>query len=89
MNRIKSALTNFMRSSPLRGEDGWVAPRPVMALVAVLLGLVGLGAAAQQQVTTSSTAATPSRSTTIALTSDETAPRRRQSRGEQRFDHSE
>ena len=72
MNRIKSALTNFMRSSPLRGEDGRVAPRPVMALVAVLLGLMGLSAAAQQQVTTSSTLATPSRSTTIALTSDET-----------------
>jgi len=28
MNRIKSALTNFMRSSPLRGEDGRIAPAP-------------------------------------------------------------
>ena len=70
MNRIKSALTNFMRSSPLRGEDGWVAPRSVMALVAVL-GLVGLGVAAQKKVAPASIAATPTHSTTIALTSDE------------------
>ena len=71
MNRLKFTLTTLMRSLPIRGEDGWVAPRPVMALVAVLLGLVGLGAAAQRNATTSSTAATPSHSTTIALTSDE------------------
>jgi YVTN family beta-propeller protein len=70
MNRLKFTLTTLMRSLPIRGEEGWVAPRPVMALVAVL-GLVGLGAAAQRQVATTSTAATPSRSTTIALTSDE------------------
>jgi DNA-binding beta-propeller fold protein YncE len=70
MNRIKFTLTTW--SLPLRGEEGWVALRPVIALVAVLLGLIGLNAAAQQQVTTSSTLATPSRSTTIALTSDET-----------------
>ena len=72
MNRAKHALLTWMRSLPLRGEEGWVAPRPVMALVAVLLGLMGLTAAAQQQVVTTSTTATPSRSTTIALTSDET-----------------
>jgi YVTN family beta-propeller protein len=73
MNRIKSSLAALMRSLPLRGEEGWVALRPVIAIVAVLLGLIGLNAAAQQQVaTTSSTLATPSRSTTIALTSDET-----------------
>jgi YVTN family beta-propeller protein len=67
MNR---ALRNFMRSSPLRGEDGRVAPRSVMVLVAVLVGLVGLGAAAQKAASPP-TAATPSHSTTIALTSDE------------------
>jgi YVTN family beta-propeller protein len=71
MNRVICALRNFMRSSPLRGEEGWVAPRSVMALVAVLVGLVGLGAAAQKKVAPASIAATPSRSTTIALTSDE------------------
>ena len=53
MNRIKSALTNLMRSSPLRGEDGRVAPRSVMVLVVVLIGLVGLGAAAQRNSETS------------------------------------
>jgi YVTN family beta-propeller protein len=72
MNRVKYALLAFMQSLPLRGEEGWVALRPVIAVVAILLGLIGLNAAAQQQVTTSSTLATPSRSTTIALTSDET-----------------
>ena len=41
-----------------------------MALVAVL-GLVGLGVAAQKKVAPASIAATPSHSTTIALTSDE------------------
>ena len=35
MNRIKFTLTTLMRSLPIRGEDGWVAPRSVMALVAV------------------------------------------------------
>jgi len=34
MNRIKSTLTTWMRSLPLRGEEGWVAPRSIMALVA-------------------------------------------------------
>jgi YVTN family beta-propeller protein len=71
MNRIKSIRTTWMRSLPLRGEEGWVVLRPVIAIVAVLLGLIGLNAAAQQQVATTSTAATPSHSTTIALTSDE------------------
>jgi hypothetical protein len=33
MNRIKSTLTTWMRSLPLRGEEGWVAPRSVMALM--------------------------------------------------------
>jgi DNA-binding beta-propeller fold protein YncE len=68
MNRIKSALTNFMRSSPLRGEDGRVAPRSVMVFAIVLIGLVGLGTA----LYTSEAIAAPTRSTTIALTSDET-----------------
>ena len=34
MNRIISTLTTWMRSLPLRGEEGWVAPRSVMALMA-------------------------------------------------------
>src|SRR5262245_31121396 len=71
MNRIKLTFTTWMRSLGLCGEDGWAAPRSVMALLAVL-GLVGLGAAAQRNATTASTTATPSHSTTIALTSDET-----------------
>ena len=33
MNRIKSTLTTWMRSLPLRGEEGWVTPRSVMALM--------------------------------------------------------
>jgi YVTN family beta-propeller protein len=70
MNRLKFTLTTWMRSLPIRGEEGWVAPRPVMALVAVLVGLAGLGAAAQKAASPP-TAATPSHSTTIALTSDE------------------
>ena len=74
MNRIKSALTNFMRSSPLRGEDGRVAPRSVMVLVIVLIALVGIGAAAQRNNNKKKSANRdgPTRSTTIALTSDET-----------------
>ena len=36
MNRVKSILAMLMRSSPLRGEDGRVAPRSVMVLVASL-----------------------------------------------------
>ena len=47
MNPITRALGVLVRSLRLRGEEGWVAPRPVMALAAVLVGLVGLGAAAQ------------------------------------------
>ena len=69
MNPVTRALRVLMRSSPLRGEEGWVAPRSLMALGAVL-GLVGLGGAAAQNAT-QITATTPSRSTTIALTSDQ------------------
>jgi YVTN family beta-propeller protein len=72
MNRIKSALTNFMRSSPLRGEDGRVAPRSILVLVVVLIGLVGIGAAAQRNKKKSANRDGPTRSTTIALTNDET-----------------
>ena len=72
MNRVICALRNFMRSSPLRGEDGRVAPRSVMVLVVVLVGLVGLSAAAQRTRKTSANRDGPTRSTTIALTSDET-----------------
>ena len=68
MNRIKSTLATWMQSLPLRGEEGWVAPRSIMALMAVL-GLAGLGVA--QSATPPPRAITPSRSTTIALTSDE------------------
>ena len=68
MNRIKSILTSLMRSLPTWGEEGWVAQRPVMVVVAVMVGLVGLGTALH----TSEAIAAPTRSTTIALTSDET-----------------
>ncbi|HEY6365848.1 MAG TPA: YncE family protein, partial [Candidatus Binatia bacterium] len=72
MNRIKSTFATWMRSLPLRGEEGWVAPRSMMALVAVL-GLVGLGLAAQQKAAgVSKRVASNHHSTTIALTSDET-----------------
>ena len=50
----------FVRSLALCREDGRVGIRFAMVLAAVLIGLVGLAAAA------------PTRSTTIALTSDET-----------------
>ena len=36
MNSLKFTLTNWMRSLPIHGEEGWVAPRSVMALVVVL-----------------------------------------------------
>ena len=36
MNRLKFTLTTLMRSSPLHGEDGRVAPRSVTVLVVVL-----------------------------------------------------
>jgi YVTN family beta-propeller protein len=70
MNRLKFTLTALMRSLPLRGEEGWVVYRPAVSLVVTLLGLVALGTAAQNAVPPP-IAATPSRSTTIALTSDE------------------
>ena len=50
------------------GRGGWVAQRPVMVVVAVMVGLVGLGTALH----TSEAIAAPTRSTTIALTADET-----------------
>ena len=71
MKRSKHASVNLMRPLRLRGEEGWVAPRSLLALIAVLVGLVGLGAAAQKKVAPASIAATSSHSTTIALTSDE------------------
>ena len=37
-------LTTLMRSWSTRGEERWVASRPVIALAAVLVGLVSLGA---------------------------------------------
>ena len=87
MNRIKSTLTTWMRSLPLRGEEGWVAPRSIMALVAVL-GLVGLGVAAQTRCPA------PHSYNTKPLDhyrSDlrRTATRRRQPRGEQCVNHPE
>src|SRR5262247_484487 len=72
MNRLKFTLATLMRSSPLRGEDGRVAPHSVMILVVVLIGLVGIGAAAQRNNQKSANRDGPTRSTTIALTSDET-----------------
>jgi YVTN family beta-propeller protein len=72
MNPIKSTLANWMRSLPLGGEEGWVAPRSVMVLVVVLIGLVGIGAAAQRNNKKSANRYAPTRSTTIALTFDET-----------------
>ena len=51
MNPVTRALGVLVRSLRLRGEEGWVAPRPVMALVAVLVGLVGLSAAARRRLT--------------------------------------
>ena len=71
MKRPKRASVNLMRPLRLRGEEGWVAPRSLLALIAVLVGLVGLGAAAQKKVAPASIAATSSHSTTIALTADE------------------
>src|SRR6266436_2136923 len=68
MNRIKSTLATFIRSSPLCVEEGWVAHRLAVVLVTVMVGLVDLGAALH----TSEAIAAASRSTTIALTSDET-----------------
>src|SRR5262245_1923510 len=68
MNRVKHALVTLMRLSRLRGEEGWVAHRPAMVLVAVMVCLVGLSTALH----TSEAIAAPTRSTTIALTSDET-----------------
>ena len=50
MNRLKFTLTTWIRSSPLRGEEGWVAHRPVMALAALLMGLVGFGVAARRRL---------------------------------------
>ena len=72
MNRIKFTLTTLMRSLPLHGEEGWVAPRPVMALVAVLWAWWASAPRLRKRLTTAPQLATPSRSTTIALTSDET-----------------
>ena len=73
MNRLKFTLTNWMRSLPIHGEEGWVAPRSVMALVAILVGLVGIGVAAQRNARASKPQpVTNHHSTTIALTSDET-----------------
>src|SRR5262245_25825176 len=72
MNRLKFTLATLMRSSPLRGEDGRVAPHSVMILVVVLIGLVGIGGAAQRNNRQSANRDGPTRSTTIALTSDET-----------------
>src|SRR5215510_5558337 len=57
---IKFSPVTFVRSLALCREEGRVGIRFAMVLGAVLIGLVGLAAAA------------PTRSTTIALTSDET-----------------
>jgi YVTN family beta-propeller protein len=68
MNRIKSTFATWIQSLPLRGEEGWVAPRSVMALMGIL-GLASLVTA--QNATPPPIARTPSHSTTIALTPNE------------------
>src|SRR5262245_21284678 len=65
---IKFTLTTFVRSMLLRGEEGRVAPRSAMVLAAVSVGLVGIGAAQMGGLPSRPW----SRSTTIALTADET-----------------
>ena len=79
MNRAKSTLASWMRSLPIRGDDGRVAPYSIMVLVVVLFALVGIGATAQrnnaqknQAQTANGVGGSPTHSTTIALTSDET-----------------
>jgi DNA-binding beta-propeller fold protein YncE/mono/diheme cytochrome c family protein len=79
MNRAKSTLASWMRSLPIRGDDGRVAPYSIMVLVVVLFALVGIGATAQrnnaqknQAQTANGIGGSPTHSTTIALTSDET-----------------
>ena len=78
MNPVTRALRVLMRSLRLYGEEGWVAHRSVIALVVLLMGLVGLGVAADKAEDDASidksaavTTAIGSRSTTIALTSVE------------------
>jgi YVTN family beta-propeller protein len=73
MNRVKSILAMLKRRSlPLRGEQSWFAPGFGIALIALLISLVGIGAAAQRNNKKSVNRDGPTRSTTIALTSDET-----------------
>ena len=73
MNRVKSTLAALVRSLPLRGEDGRVAPHSIMVLVVVLFALVGIGATAQRnKAQTANGVDGPTHSTTIALTNDET-----------------
>ena len=73
MNRVKSILAMLKRRSlPLRGEQSWFAPGFGIALIVLLISLVGIGAAAQRNNRKSVNRDGPTRSTTIALTSDET-----------------
>ena len=77
MDRLTSALAAFIRLLIVRGEEGSVVPRSVIVLVAILVGLAGLGLAAQKKVGKVSkdpkkTVTSNHHSTTIALTSDET-----------------
>ena len=46
---MKSTLASLLRWLPFRAQEGSAAPRSVMVLVVVLVGLVGLGAAAQKK----------------------------------------
>src|SRR5262245_22395490 len=68
MNPSKACLTTLMRSWSTRGEEEKVVSRLAIALAAVLVGLVSLGATT---IGMAATAVTASHSTTIALTSDE------------------
>src|ERR1700752_2507664 len=78
MNRVKSILAMLKRSLRLRGEQSWFAPGFGIALIALLISLVGLSVAADKikdkvknKVKKKTPVATATRSTTIALTSDE------------------
>src|SRR5262245_12781148 len=68
----KFAPATFMRRLHPCGEEGRVTPRCSMVLVAVLVGLLGVGAKQMKSAQSPNAADAATHSTTIALTSDET-----------------
>ena len=79
MNRVKSILAMLKRSLRLRGEQSWFAPGFGIALIALLISVAGLSVAADKikdkvknKAKKNNPATTATRSTTIALTADET-----------------